>query len=147
MIEIFGFLTVAIFDDILRWRNHQCKMWFGISRIYYGFCHFDNIYMAVTQILSTIPWSSAWTSWTSQEFIHSLGFIDFETWDQSAWRLVVDVALSCWQKGVHCFSQAYCPSRTWRKRESSAARNPRPAMGQVMVRALFQEGKEGWWMV
>ena len=78
-----------------------------------------------------------------QEFIHSLGFMEFETWDESAWRPVVDVAMSCWQKGILCFSQAYCPSRTWRKRESSAARNPRPAIGQALVRSLFQEGKGG----
>ena len=69
--------------------------------------------------------------------------MEFETWDESAWRPVVDVAMSCWQKGILCFSQAYCPSRTWRKRESSAARNPRPAIGQALVRSLFQEGKGG----
>lgn len=80
-----------------------------------------------------------WRAFGTKEFIHSLGFMEFETWDESAWRPVVDVAMSCWQKGILCFSQAYCPSRTWRKRESSAARNPRPAIGQALVRSLFQE--------
>ena len=75
-----------------------------------------------------------------QEFIHSLGFMDFDTWDESAWHPVVEAALSCWQKGIPCFSQAYCPSKAWRKRERSAARNPRVAVGRGLARALFQEG-------
>ena len=83
-----------------------------------------------------------------QEFIHSLGFMDFDTWDESAWHPVVEAALSCWQKGIPCFSQAYCPSKAWRKRERSAARNPRLAVGRGLARALFQEGdgkgRKGW---
>ena len=78
-----------------------------------------------------------WRTFGTKEFIRKLGFLEsLETWKEESWQQVVDVALSCWERGELCFTEAYCPSRLWRKWEVGAFRDPK---GKERVGSLFQE--------
>lgn len=78
-----------------------------------------------------------WRTFGTKEFIRKLGFLEsLETWKEESWQQVVDVALSCWERGELCFTEAYCPSRLWRKWEVGAFRDPK---GKERVGSLFQD--------
>lgn len=105
----------------------------------YYYILYVKIYVMSTSLEDHLPCRFHSKSLSSfEEFIRELGFVDLEAWGAEAQGHVVDVALRCWRRGQLCFTEAYCPSRCWWKRERKASQEPR---GEETARSLFW--KEG----